>query len=218
MPRLRINMDEPTRFNRLRDELEEFLMMSVCVAGKSAHVQARRLERFLYESDDLGVSLARSPFDAVRVMVRKRELFKNLVRVGMGKYQLITLSFRTMVSDPDLDLWKVSWQRLTEIPGIREKTAKFFVLHSQADARVAVLDTHMHKKLKAVGYSPPPFPPSRPEVYAFWELIVLSMADEAKLSPAAFDLRTWKEFRRPPSPPQSQPGPPVCLSERRLRS
>lgn len=206
-----INLDEPTNFNRLRGELEEFLMAAVCVAGKSAHVQARRLHRFLYEPEFAQEAVARTPFDKVRAMIRHRRLHKSLVRVGMGKYQLISASFRKMV-ESDLDLWACPWQRLTEIPGIKTKTAKFFVLHSRPDQRLAVLDTHMHKKLKAVGYDPPPFPPTNPFMYSFWQDVVLRLADAAGASPAAYDLASWREFRRPP--PGSPGGPPRGRSAR----
>lgn len=210
-----IDMDEPTNFSRKRGELEEFLMAAVCVAGKTAHVQASRLHRFLYESDEFDVSVSRTPFDKVRAMLQKRSLYRNLVQVGMGKYQLITASFRAMVADPELNLWECPWQRLTEIPGIKIKTAKFFVLHSRPDQQLAVLDTHMHKKLKAEGYSPPAFPPANPFFYTFWQRIVLSLADRDGLSPADFDLRTWREFRRPPAQSPLLRDRPGHLSGRR---
>lgn len=207
-----IDLDEPTDFARKRAGLEEFLMAAVCVAGKSAHVQAGRLHRFLYESPTGREFGASAPFDKVRMMVFRRELHRELVRVGMGKYLLISTSFREMVRDLDLNLRKCPWQRLTEIPGIRPKTAKFFVLHSRPDQRLAVLDTHMHKKLKAEGYDPPAFPPANPFYYAFWQDVVLRLADAAGASPAAFDLASWREFRRPP--PGSRRGPPAGRSGR----
>ena len=51
-----IDMDRPTNFDRTDRELEEFLMVCVCVAGKSAHSQAARLARFLSAGSGLSTN------------------------------------------------------------------------------------------------------------------------------------------------------------------
>lgn len=209
-----IDLDNPTDYDRLHCQLEEFLMAAVCVAGKAAHVQAARLHRLLYEHPHALVDVARGPFAKIRAMIDLGCLFESLQAVGMGKYQLLTAAFRAMAAR-SWNLWTAPWQALTAIPGVREKTAKFFVLHSRRGERVAVLDRHVHSKLRAENYSPPPFPPTNPLTYAFWEGVVLRLADRAGLTPAAYDLAAWRAFRRPPPAPAAPPGTPGRPAGRR---
>ncbi len=193
-------MDRPTDFNRSVAELEEFLMAGVCVAGKSALTQARRLGLFLRSPFLAKSELGLSPFEKVKALSARSRLYDVLVQVGMGKYSLITQSFRAMTRDPHLDLRVCSWERLAQIPGIGIKTAKFFVLHSRPNQALAVLDTHMHKHLVQNGFAPPRFSPASRSAYTLWQTEVLGLADRAGMSPAGFDLHVWSKYRRPEGP------------------
>jgi thermostable 8-oxoguanine DNA glycosylase len=123
----------------------------------------------------------------------------------MGKYDLIERSFRTMATDPTLDLRKAGIGDLLRIPGVGMKTARFFVLHSRPDTQAAVLDTHLRKHLKELGYEPPAFPPVSPLVYRVWEDTVLRLVDRAGLTPADYDLTAWMDHRRPPPAGRGSP-------------
>lgn len=200
-----LDMDRPTDFNRRHDGLEEFLMACVCVAGKSAHVQADRLTAFLAAIPRV-LGEANTPFAKVRRADAGGTLRARLEAVGMGKYDLIERSFRAMAADPGLDLFKAGVADLMRLPGVGMKTARFFVLHTRPDTRVAVLDTHLRKHLVGEGFAPPAFPPSSPLVYRVREETVLRLVDRAGLTPAEYDLAAWSAHRRPPAARGPRPG------------
>src|SRR5208282_636425 len=105
----------------------------IVAAGKNADQQARKLEGFLG---------GKSPFAFIRRSDREGRLEERLKNVRLGKYALLTRSFRELATS-GVDLRSCSFEALTRFPGIGLKTAKFFVLHSREGEMHAVLDTHV---------------------------------------------------------------------------
>jgi hypothetical protein len=192
-----IDPNNVTNPSRTSDELEEFLLFCVVVAGKNADQQAAKLERFLG---------GRSPFAFIRASDREGTLDERIRGVRLGKYSLLGKSFRQLAHS-GVDLAKCSWESLTSFPGIGMKTAKFFVLHSRRGVMHGVLDTHvlawMAEHWERPGRGGPAVPrhsPQDPATYHFWETVFFGMASErhhpcASIDWAKFDLDLWKERR-----------------------
>jgi len=183
---------------RTPTELEEFLLFCVVVAGKNADQQTRKLERFLG---------GRRPFAFIRASAREGLLESRLREVRLGKYSLLSTSFREL-SRSGADLAACTWEYLTQFPGIGIKTAKFFVLHSRANEMHGVLDTHVLAWMRdhweaggPRGLSVPRHSPQDPATYRFWETVYFGMVSArhhrgaAAIDWARFDLDLWKERR-----------------------
>jgi hypothetical protein len=194
-----IDPSNVTNTARTPEELEEFLLFCVSVAGKNADQQAAKLERFL---------LGRRPFAYIR-RLGAGALEARLREVRLGKYSLLARSFGEL-SRSGADLRACAWEELTRFPGIGIKTAKFFVLHSRPGEMHGVLDTHvlswMREHGTPAGRGGPAVPrhsPQDPRAYRFWETVFFGMAAArhhrppvpAALDWARFDLDLWKERR-----------------------
>jgi hypothetical protein len=194
-----IDPNNVTNAARTADELEEFLLFCVVVAGKNADQQSAKLENFLG---------GRRPFAFIRASAREGKLEARLREVRLGKYSLLGRSFRDL-SHSKADLAACTWEELTGFPGIGIKTAKFFVLHSRAKEMHGVLDTHVlawmreHWALAGRGgLSVPRHSPQDPRIYRFWETVYFGMVSarhhggaSAHVDWARFDLDLWKERR-----------------------
>jgi len=200
-----IDPSDVTRLSRTDEELEEFLLFCVVVAGKNADQQAAKLERFLG---------GRGAFAFIRAIDRAGGLGRRLREVRLGKYALLGRSFREL-SRSGADLRACRWEELTRFPGIGIKTAKFFVLHSRKDEMHGVLDTHVLSWMREHwepagrrGLTVPRHSPQDPHAYRFWETVYFGMVSARHHRPegpsavnwARFDLDLWKERRGGASP------------------
>jgi hypothetical protein len=194
-----IDPSDVTNPSRTDQQLEEFLLFCVSVAGKNADQQAAKLERFLE---------GRSPFAYIR-RIGAGGLETRLREVRLGKYSLLGRSFGEL-SRSGADLRACSWEELTRFPGIGIKTAKFFVLHSREGEMHGVLDTHvlswMREHWEGAGRGGPAVPRHSPQdtrAYRFWETVFFGMVSARHHPPAGaraidwarFDLDLWKERR-----------------------
>lgn len=195
-----IDPSNVTNAARTDAELEEFLLFCVVVAGKNADQQAAKLERLLG---------GREPFAHIRERDRAGKLEKELRDVRLGKYSLLSRSFRAL-SHSGADLRACPWEHLTLFPGIGIKTAKFFVLHSRPAQMQGVLDTHvlswMRDHWEPAGPPRLKVPRHSPQdrgTYRFWETVYFGMVSALHHPPdeaagvdwARFDLELWKERR-----------------------
>lgn len=195
-----------TNSSRSREELEEFLLFCIVVAGKNADQQAGKLEGFLG---------GRSPFAFIRRSDREGRLEERLRAVRLGKYSLLLRSFRQLAAS-GIDLRTCTVEELTAFPGIGLKTAKFFVLHSRAGGMHGVLDTHvlgwMRDHWVAAASRPTAVPrhsPQDPAAYLFWETVYFGMVAARRhgagkpeaIDWARFDLDLWMERRGSAGPP-----------------
>jgi hypothetical protein len=183
--------EQITKFDRSQFELEEFALFSILVAGKNARQTARKLESFLFTPCQMGTM---TPFEWIihlnkisnSALSRVTEIHK------LGQYKRITRAFSEIVKFKAF-LPIITVDDLEQIYGVGRKTASFFVVHSQRNARHAVLDTHILRWLREQGHDAPKSTPTNKK-YAELERIFLDYCDQAHKSPAELDLEIWKKY------------------------
>ena len=195
-----ITPNQITNFNRTETELEEFLLFSILVAGKKAEMQAKKLDSFIgHAMMVVGIS----PFDWLQHLVdlekdnpyyneKKNPLMSCMMNHKLGQYKRLYKAFKGIL-DFKGRLSKVTIEELESVYGIGSKTARFFVLHSRPDQKVAVLDTHILKWMKSLGYDAPKTTPSKKK-YGEVERWFLLEAENHKMTPAKLDLQVWKDY------------------------
>ncbi len=171
-----------TNFNRSESELQEFLLFSMAVAGKTASVIAKKIEDFLREAKVQGVS----PFDYLRALTPSR-LLRDLKKVKLGKYNVLVRGFAQLAKS-SLDLETCSTKDLEEICGIGKKTSRFFLLHSRPNQRVACIDTHIKRWLQEMGH--------QCRTYEQYEAAFISEAERMNRDLAELDLEIWSKYAR----------------------
>lgn len=184
-----IDPNDVIKFDRTRAELEEWWLFSTIVAGKTASTQARLLDGFLKANDR--DHLEARPFAIIERLLRFGMLEDAMRTARLGQYSRLTLCWEESLH---VDLARASVKRLEEIHGIGPKTARMFVMHSRPDQRVAAIDTHVLKFLRAQGHDVPKATPPAGESYRRLERLFLGHADKARMTPADFDLQVWRSY------------------------
>lgn len=175
-----------TNYDRTQAELEALFVFCVCVAGKKASMISRMVAEFLGDCAYRG-----SPFARIRGMLRDGTLDENLRRAHLGKYKLLHRCFVEATAPGALDLKTATVEQLEAIHGWGNKTSRFFILHSRRGARVAVIDTHMLKYLRAIGTPRVPAVIPSGKDYLRLEKVILAEAERLGLNEADFDLQVW---------------------------
>ena len=180
-----INPFQITNFNRTDAELEEFILFAVCVAGKTAVVQAKALEKFLTGRDSY------SPFEFI-VQMGGGSLAKRIKSSSLGQHNKIYRAFRDLAFDYKGKLRTCSASELEKVFGIGPKTSRFFLLHTRKGSEQIVFDTHLSKWFKERGIVPFTGTPSEKQ-YAKYEPICIEYLKEVESVTdfAAFDLEKW---------------------------
>jgi thermostable 8-oxoguanine DNA glycosylase len=181
-----------TNYNRTEAELEEFLMFAILVAGKGAEQQAKKLDAFLKDKKTLGLPSDTTPFEYLEYLIKGNLLTHVMMKHKLGQYKRLLIAFLGIVRFKG-NLKSVTIEELESIKGIGSKTARFFVLHSRPNQRIAVLDTHILKYLKSMGHPVPKTTPSKFK-YKVIEEWFLRIADSMNMSVADFDLHIWKSY------------------------
>jgi thermostable 8-oxoguanine DNA glycosylase len=182
-----INPTTITNYNRTQSELEEFLMFSIMVAGKSAKQTALKLNQFLNMRED-----CESPLEFLDNLIHEGRLYDAMKNCRLGQYGRLAKAFQGIVQLRN-KLHKASVNDLEAITGIGPKTARFFILHSRENVRLAVLDTHILKWLKLHGENAPKTTPTGKK-YAMLEQAFLNYAWKYEMEPATLDLHIWKQY------------------------
>jgi thermostable 8-oxoguanine DNA glycosylase len=189
-----IDPENVTNYNQTDKELEEFILFWVCAAGKNGRTAARCLDKMLTEH------AARYQNNTPFAWILHAHALYNLPQVlkhyGIGCYNNKARSFHELAVAKfkgELDLRTCSASDLEKIHGIGPKTARCFILHSRKNAQVAGLDTHILKHLRSLGYDVPKSTPIGKK-YLTFEKIVLSLAKEAGMTPAEYDLHIWNKY------------------------
>lgn len=201
--------DNPTIYARTDYELEEFLLFSIMVAGKTAKTTQKALARFLGEPDH------RTPIGKVYSWIMDGSLEQRLKDARTGNYTKLIKAFKELF--PAIIGWvwdrrgvgstttefihpfrTVTIEELESIHGIGPKTSRFFILHSREGERLAVLDTHILKWL-AKEHPDLKIPKSTPSgtQYKTLEQVFLADCDRLRRTPAELDLEIWLEYRKP---------------------
>ena len=180
---IKIDPHNITNYNRDKYQKESFLLYCICAAGKTASIQALKLNSFLE-----GIT---KPFSYIKNLVKSQELYTYLVKSKIGQYKRIEKSFENVL---DFNLDCVSVDELVRVKGIGPKTARFFVMHSRKGEKVATLDVHILKWLSEQGVENVPLQTPQNEVtYKRLETEFLERAKKMGKSPAELDLEIWKK-------------------------
>ena len=183
-----------TNYNRTEEELEEFLMFAILVAGKGAEQQAKKLQSFLWLLvNGFGHPKNSTPFELLQYAINSNQLEYTMMVCKLGQYRRIGHAFTEILKFKG-NLKNVTIEELESISGIGSKTARFFILHSRPDANVAVLDTHILKWMNEQGYKniPKATPPKKK--YTEIEKLFLQEAIRHQMTPADLDLTIWKSY------------------------
>jgi hypothetical protein len=182
-----IDPSDVIKFDRSIWELQEFWLFCCVVAGKTARVQARLLDGFLKL-----LPPAPTPFAQMALGEKQGLLYGALKESRLGQYNRLHVCF---VQSLGLDLQTCTIPDLEAVYGVGPKTARMFLMHSRPDQRLAALDTHLLKHLRANGYPhAPEVTPSSAKTYHLYEEAFLTLADKAGMSAATYDLEIWKMY------------------------
>lgn len=188
-----------TNFNRSDSELQLFLLFCIVVAGKTAYIQADKLNIFLNSINvRLDMSLDTSPFELVKIAERHGILLQEIQKAKLGQYKKIYSGFK-YISEHNIDLRLTTPQQLELIPGVGMKTSRFFLLHSNQVYKeyIAVLDTHILKFIKEnIDNLAPKSTPTNSNTYKYWEDRFLMWCNQNNKNMAEFDLEVWKSYAR----------------------
>lgn len=170
-----------TNYDYSNEELEEFIIFAMAVAGKTASSICIKVDQFL-KLESTG-----SPFEKIRKMIRKKTLRSNMERVKLGKYGLLEKGYRQLV-EANPNLRTCSLLDLESIAGISYKTSRFFVLHTRENCGdIACIDTHIRRWLNELGHK---------GNYFQLEQAFISEAKKRNKSLANLDLEIWKIYAR----------------------
>ena len=161
-------------------ELQELLIFTICVAGKTAKTiapRAHQLYRFIKHNDK---------------PIYIGDVISFMKKVGLGPYN----KAQTIIEALKLNLRTCSIEDLEKIKGIGPKTAQAFVMWSRPNVKKAILDTHILKWLNSQGVDRvPKFSPPRGATYDRLEQEFLKRVPKG-MTPAQFDLQIWKKYAK----------------------
>lgn len=185
-----INPSDVIQYDRTVPQLEEFWLFCTVVAGKTATTQARLLDNLLN-----GLEGA-TPFAKLRGAIARGDLSDHLKRSRIGQYNRLEKCF---VQSLGLDLRADPLAAFEAVHGVGPKTARMFLMHSRPQQRLAAIDTHVLKHLRAQGIAAPEVTPSGVREYRRLELAFLALADAAGQDPSEYDLAVWRSYARHPA-------------------
>lgn len=115
-------------------------------------------------------------------------------KIGPYEHNFRRLSELAMgVAGPTV--YDMSVESLERVYGIGPKTARMFILHSRPEQEYAVLDTHILKYLRAIGYTQvPKSTPQNPVFYRALEQAFIRDAKKVGRRVAEHDLEVWKLY------------------------
>jgi thermostable 8-oxoguanine DNA glycosylase len=188
-----------TKFDRTKSELECFLLFCIVVAGKTAYIQARKLDEFLTSVNTrLMMPEHINPFQSLKSADQHGILMQEIQKAKLGQYKKIYSGFK-YISEHKYDLNRMTPELLEKIPGVGMKTSRFFLLHSDINYKdkIAILDTHILKFIKEnIDDRAPKSTPTIPNTYKHWEDKFLYWCEKNNKNVADFDLEVWKSYAR----------------------
>ena len=188
-----------TDYSRKRGELEEFLLFCIVVAGKTAYIQAQKLEDFLKSVNArLMMPESSSPFQILKSANQHGILMEEIQKAKLGQYRKIYNGFK-YITEREYDLTRMTPEDLELIPGVGMKTSRFFLLHSDKTYKdkIAIIDTHILKFIKEnIDIRAPKSTPTIRVTYKYWEDIFLYWCESNNKNVADFDLEVWKSYAR----------------------
>lgn len=194
-----VNPYDITNYNRTQSELEEFLLFTIVVAGKTAYIQAQKLDQFLKSINTRLMMPDRvSPFQSLKSANDHGILMQEIHKAKLGQYKKIYSAFIYII-EHYINLNFTTPIELEHIPGVGMKTSRFFLLHSDITFKdnIAILDTHILKFIREnIDNRAPKSTPTNSNTYKYWEDKFLFWCTENKKNTAEFDLEVWKSYAR----------------------
>lgn len=188
-----------TNYSRIEEELQLFLLFCIVVAGKTAYIQAEKLEQFLCSVNErLMLPKNVKPFQTIKSAEQHGILMEEIQNAKLGQYRKIYAGFK-FITEYKFDLRNTTTEQLEEIPGVGMKSSRFFLLHSDETYkdRIAILDTHILKFIKEnIDERAPKSTPTIRVTYRFWEDMFLDWCEKNNKNVADFDLEVWKSYAR----------------------
>ena len=194
---MKVDPKKITKFDRTQADLEWFLFFCISTAGKNAEVQSRKINEMIdqtqkmkvyqdtgiysipnaiyykchYENWETKIPSPASPKTCSEWIAQASNVFK------IGKYDLIRKSSKFIIKNGiHHRLDSVTLEELLKIPGVGNKTARFFLMHSRPGFTGAVIDTHIHGWLEKVCQTDLPKPTTTAK-YQSLERLWLSMVE-----------------------------------------
>ena len=191
-----INPKKVTDYNRNESQLQEWLLYCICVAGKKSEIESPKVRKFILDKR-FGFGL--KPFELIRKLLSVSSVEMDGLKQHLHKYKIApyTQRYNSFVDAVTLlpdNLSEVTIDDLQKVRGISTKTSRFFLTHSREDFDEPVLDTHILRYLKDVGYDVPDSTPQNPSVYAKISAIFKRLANFEGKSVTDFDLEVWTEY------------------------
>lgn len=185
---LTIDPKNITKFDRSQEELEFFWLFCILVAGKNADwASLKLLDLFRNKPED------QTPFEFLKTHLT--DLNNILVANKVGQYRRVQMAITQSL---EVDLRTASVAELMEIHGVGPKTARFFILHTRANAECAVLDTHILKWMRSLVDPIFEVPASTPPINKYQTLefvaIKLMKTHFPNISLAEADLLIWTKM------------------------
>ena len=188
-----------TKFDRTEEELQLFLLFCIVVAGKTAYIQAEKLEQFLCSVNERLMMPGRVlPFQTLKSAEQHGILMEEIQKAKLGQYRKIYAGFK-FISEYKIDLRNTTTEQLEAIPGVGMKSSRFFLLHSDKAFKdqIAILDTHILKFIKEnIDENAPKSTPTIRVTYKYWEDRFLFWCEQNNKNVADFDLEVWKSYAR----------------------
>ena len=188
-----------TKYDRTKEELQEFLLFCIVVAGNTAYIQAKKLNELLSSINErLMIPEHISPFQSLKCADHDGILMEEIQKAKLGQYRKIHAGFK-YISKNEYDLTKTTTEQLELIPGVGMKSSRFFLLHSDIayKDRIAILDTHILKFIKEnIDDRAPKSTPTINVTYKYWEDRFLYWCEQNNKNVADFDLEVWKSYAR----------------------
>lgn len=175
-----------TKFDRTERELQAFWLFCIMVAGKNSVQTATKLQKMVANMPE-GIE----PFD----YFANHDIHNFLVAHRVGQYGRISQAIKESCN---LNLQTANLEELMNIFGIGPKTARFFLLHSRKNVKVAVLDTHILKWMKNYGVANVPDATPSEKRYAELEKVFLDICNVMfhGRSIAEVDLAIWTQYSK----------------------
>ena len=188
-----------TKYDRTEEELQEFLLFCIVVAGKTAYIQAKKLDELLASINKrLMMPEHVSPFQSLISADQHGILMEEISLVKLGQYRKIYAGFK-YITQHKYDLRNTTPSELELIPGVGMKTSRFFLLHSNISYKdqIAILDTHILKFIREnIDHRAPKSTPTISVTYKYWEDLFLYWCQCNNKNVADFDLEVWKSYAR----------------------
>lgn len=191
-----IQPNKITDFNRSDDELLEFFIFCVFVAGHSSENTAKSLEYWITNyvkcngkslKDSL-IKYSKNPYSSISM---------NLKQSGIGCYTRHSRFIEQLgksLEAKSINFRTATVEKLQEFIGVGFKTSRFFILHSRPGINnIAVLDRHILSFLREKGVDAPKNTPSSHKKYKELEKQFIRIANESDLTLSQFDLSLWEK-------------------------